>query len=108
MSLSVSSFNPRGWWPTPLAGAVGGYLASLADWPLPWMVGSLLAVIVVRCLANRAFSELPGGRKAGQWLVASGIGLHFTSDVLQQVLSHLPVIVMGAFGTLLLLSLIHI
>ena len=75
MSLSVSSFNPRGWWPTPLAGAVGGYLASLADWPLPWMVGSLLAVIVVRCLANRAFSELPGGRKAGQWLVASGIGL---------------------------------
>lgn len=107
MSLSVSSFNPRGWWPTPLAGAVGGYLASLADWPLPWMVGSLLAVIVVRCLANRAFSELPGGRKAGQWLVASGIGLHFTSDVLQQVLSHLPVIVMGAFGTLLL-SLIGI
>lgn len=98
---------PRDLWVTPLAGAVGGYLASLAGWPLPWMVGSLLAVIVVRCLTNRAFSELPGGRKAGQWLVASGIGLHFTSDVLEQVLSHLPVIVMGAFGTLLL-SLIGI
>ncbi len=98
---------PRDLWVTPLTGAVGGYLASLAGWPLPWMVGSLLAVIVVRCLTNRAFSELPGGRKAGQWLVASGIGLHFTSDVLEQVLSHLPVIVMGAFGTLLL-SLIGI
>ncbi|VXB70804.1 AbrB family transcriptional regulator [Pseudomonas sp. 8O] len=98
---------PRDLWVTPLAGVVGGYLASLAGWPLPWMVGSLLAVIVVRCLTNRAFSELPGGRKAGQWLVASGIGLHFTSDVLEQVLSHLPVIVMGAFGTLLL-SLIGI
>ncbi len=98
---------PRDLWVTPLAGVVGGYLASLAGWPLPWMVGSLLAVIVVRCLATRAFSELPGGRKAGQWLVASGIGLHFTSDVLEQVLSHLPVIVMGAFGTLLL-SLIGI
>lgn len=98
---------PRDLWVTPLAGVVGGYLASLAGWPLPWMVGSLLAVIAVRCLANRAFSELPGGRKTGQWLVASGIGLHFTSDVLQQVLSHLPVIVMGAFGTLLL-SLIGI
>ena len=107
MRLSISSFNPRGWWPTPLAGALGGYLASLADWPLPWMVGSLLAVIVIRCLANRAFSELPGGRKAGQWLVASGIGLHFTSEVLQQVLSHLPVIIMGAIGTLML-SLIGI
>ncbi|PKM32985.1 MAG: hypothetical protein CVV08_08940, partial [Gammaproteobacteria bacterium HGW-Gammaproteobacteria-12] len=98
---------PRDLWVTPLAGVVGGYLASLAGWPLPWMVGSLLAVIAVRCLANRAFSELPGGRKAGQWLVASGIGLHFTSEVLEQVLSHLPVIVMGAFGTLLL-SLIGI
>ena len=98
---------PRDLWVTPLAGAVGGYLASLADWPLPWMVGSLLAVIALRCLTNRAFSELPGGRKTGQWLVASGIGLHFTSDVLEQVLSHLPVIVMGAFGTLLL-SLIGI
>ncbi|CDM41481.1 AbrB family transcriptional regulator [Ectopseudomonas oleovorans] len=98
---------PRDLWVTPLAGVVGGYLASLAGWPLPWMVGSLLAVILVRCLANRAFSELPGGRKAGQWLVASGIGLHFTSEVLEQVLSHLPVIVMGAFGTLLL-SLIGI
>ena len=99
---------PRDLWVTPLTGAVGGYLASLAGWPLPWMVGSLLAVIALRCLANRAFTELPGGRKAGQWLVASGIGLHFTSDVLEQVLGHLPVVVMGAFGTLLLLSLIHI
>jgi len=92
---------------TPLAGVIGGYLASLAGWPLPWMVGSLLAVIVLRCLANRAFSELPGGRKAGQWLVASGIGLHFTSELQQQVLSHLPVIIMGAIGTLML-SLIGI
>lgn len=98
---------PRDLWVTPLAGTVGGYMASLAGWPLPWMVGSLLAVIVLRCLANRAFSELPGGRKAGQWLVASGIGLHFTSEVLQQVLSHLPVIIMGAIGTLML-SLIGI
>jgi hypothetical protein len=98
---------PRDLWVTPLTGAVGGYLASLAGWPLPWMVGSLLAVIALRCLSNRAFSELPGGRKAGQWLVASGIGLHFTSEVLEQVVSHLPVVVMGAFGTLLL-SLIGI
>ncbi|WP_296269476.1 AbrB family transcriptional regulator [Pseudomonas sp. UBA6323] len=98
---------PRDLWVTPLAGVVGGYLASLAGWPLPWMVGSLLAVIAVRCLTDRPFSELPGGRKAGQWLVASGIGLHFTSEVLEQVLSHLPVIIMGAFGTLLL-SLIGI
>ncbi|MFI8747435.1 AbrB family transcriptional regulator [Pseudomonas sp. NPDC077186] len=97
----------RRYWATPLVGLIGGYLASLFGWPLPWMVGSLLAVITLRCLTNRAFSELPGGRKAGQWLVASGIGLHFTSEVLAQVVSHLPIIVGGACVTLLL-SLIGI
>lgn len=37
------------WWLTPLFGAVGGYLASLIGWPLPWIIGSLLAAIAVRC-----------------------------------------------------------
>ena len=40
------------WWLTPLAGAAGGALASLIGWPLPWMVGSLLAVILLRCLGG--------------------------------------------------------
>lgn len=101
MSLSIASFNPRGWWPTPLAGALGGYLASLADWPLPWMVGSLLAVILLRCITDRPFSEVPGGRRVGQWLIASGIGLHFTSEVLEQVLTHWWVILIGALCPLL-------
>src|SRR5690606_268964 len=38
----------------------------------------------------------------GQWIVASAIGLHFTSEVMQQVLAHLGVILAGAVGTLLL------
>lgn len=95
------------WWPTPLVGALGGYLASLAGWPLPWMVGSLLAVILLRCLSNRPFGELPGGRRVGQWLIASGIGLHFTSGVWEQVLGHLWMIFIGALCPLLL-SLIGI
>ncbi len=89
------------WWATPLIGAVGGWLASLANWPLPWMVGSLLAVIAVRC-SGWLVSEMPRGRQAGQWIVASAIGLHFTGEVMQQVLAHLGVIFAGAVGTLLL------
>lgn len=89
------------WWATPLIGAVGGWLASLANWPLPWMVGSLLAVIAVRC-SGWLVSEMPRGRQAGQWIVASAIGLHFTGEVMQQVLAHLGVILAGAIGTLLL------
>jgi len=63
-----------GWWATPLVGALGGWLASLANWPLPWMVGSLLAVIAVRC-SGWLVKEVPHGRQAGQWLIASAIGL---------------------------------
>ena len=93
-------------WATPLVGAVGGYLASLSDWPLPWMVGSLLAVMAVRCAGGR-LGELPGGRQAGQLLVASAIGLHFTGEVLHQVFEHVGVILAGA-GLTLLSSLIGI
>lgn len=94
------------WWATPLIGALGGWLASLANWPLPWMVGSLLGVIAIRCSGWRV-TEMPRGRQAGQWIVASAIGLHFTSEVMQQVLAHFGVILAGAFGTLAL-SLIGI
>lgn len=94
------------WWLTPLFGAVGGYLASLIGWPLPWIIGSLLAVIAVRC-GGCMLQEVPHGRATGQWLIASAIGLHFTHEVMQQVLQHLGAILAGALGTLLL-SLIGI
>jgi hypothetical protein len=89
------------WWATPLIGAFGGWLASLANWPLPWMVGSLLAVIAVRC-SGWLVSEVPRGRQVGQWIVASAIGLHFTGQVMREVLAHFGVILAGAVGTLLL------
>ena len=94
------------WWATPLAGLAGGYLASLIGWPLPWIIGSLLAVIAARC-SGWLITEVPGGRKTGQWLVSSAIGLHFTSEVLSQLSSHFAVVLAGAFITLLL-SLIGI
>ncbi|MDM8350423.1 AbrB family transcriptional regulator [Pseudomonas sp. sp1636] len=96
----------RSWWLTPPIGLAGGYLASLIGWPLPWIIGSLLAVIAARC-SGWLVTELPGGRQTGQWLVASGLGLHFTGAVMAQVLSHFPLILAGALGTLLL-SLIGI
>lgn len=96
----------RFWWATPLIGLIGGYLASLIGWPLPWIIGPLLAVILVRC-SGWHIREVPGGRKTGQWIVASAIGLHFTSEVMSQLLAHFPIILAGAIGTLLL-SLIGI
>ncbi|WP_370453053.1 AbrB family transcriptional regulator [Aquipseudomonas alcaligenes] len=87
------------WWLTPLAGAAGGTLASLIGWPLPWMVGSLLAVILLRCLGGLDLREVPGARKGGQWLVGTGIGLHFSPAVLEQVLTHGGLLLAGALLT---------
>ena len=89
----------RHWWGTPLVGLVGGFLASQIGWPLPWMVGSLLAIILVRCLTPWQLAEIPGGRKCGQWIVGIGIGLHFTPVVMEQVLAHFGLIFIGALLT---------
>jgi hypothetical protein len=89
----------KSWWGTPLVGLLGGYLASQIGWPLPWMVGSLLAIILVRCLTPWQLTEIPGGRKCGQWIVGIGIGLHFTPVVMEQVLSHFGLIFFGALVT---------
>lgn len=87
------------WYATPFVGLAGGWLASIAGWPLPWMIGALLAVILVRCLSPWQLKEIPHGRKAGQWVVGIGIGLHFTPTLMEQVLSHLGPIVLGALIT---------
>jgi membrane AbrB-like protein len=87
------------YWITPLAGAAGGYLANLIGWPLPWIIGSLLAVICLRCCAV-PIQEIPGGRSLGQLLVATGIGLHFTGEVLAQIWDNLGIIIGGVCLTL--------
>ncbi len=87
------------WWSTPLAGLAGGFVASQIGWPLPWMVGSLLAIILVRCLTPWQLKEIPSGRKFGQWVIGTGIGLHFTPLVLEQVASHFGLIFFGALLT---------
>ncbi|MBA6117630.1 AbrB family transcriptional regulator [Pseudomonas putida] len=88
-------------WATGLVGLAGGYLASWVGWPLPWMVGSLLAIILVRCLTPWQLSEIPNGRKCGQCIIGLGIGLHFTPAVIEQVASHFVLIFCAALFTTL-------
>ncbi len=84
---------------TPLVGAIGGAIAMAAHWPLPWMIGSLVAVILVRCFFSWQLQALPGGRKVGQWVIGIGIGLHFTPNVVEQIFSNLAPIAIGAVVT---------
>lgn len=89
------------WWATPLVGITGALLATAANWPLPWIIGSMLAVIIVRC-SGWTIAEIPNGRKSGQWLIATSIGLHFTQAVIHEIVRHFPLMLAAAFTTLLL------
>lgn len=84
---------------TGLVGLAGGFAASKVGWPLPWMIGSLLAIILVRCLTPWQLPEIPNGRKCGQWVIGIGIGLHFTPAVIEQVASHFVLIFFSAVFT---------
>ncbi|TWI58771.1 hypothetical protein IQ22_00483 [Pseudomonas duriflava] len=92
----LSSFHT--WWLTPIAGALGGYLAYLAHWPLPWMIGSLLGVVFIRC-CGWLTQEVPHSRKGGQWIIATGIGLHFNQAIMAEIGEHVLVIVLGTVLT---------
>lgn len=89
------------WLPTLLFGALGGGLASLIGWPLPWVIGSLAMVILVRCCGWQV-PEIPHGRKGGQLIVAIAIGCHFTRDVMYQVFGNLGIVAVAIVLTLLL------
>lgn len=49
------------WLITLIIGALGASLASWAGWPLPWVIGSLLAVLITRCTGGPV-PEIPHGR----------------------------------------------
>lgn len=87
------------WWMTPLAGALGGYLAQLIGWPLPWMIGALFGVMAVRCLGYLT-EAVPYGLRLGQLIIATGIGLHFNQAVLAEVLQDFNLVLLGAVLTL--------
>jgi membrane AbrB-like protein len=89
------------WLITLIVGALGGSLASWAGWPLPWVIGALVAVLLTRC-AGGLVPEIPYGRQAGQVIVAVAIGCHFTLPVMQQVAAHLGLIVLAVLLTLVL------
>lgn len=61
----------------------------------------MLAVILVRCVGWLVV-EVPHGRRTGQWLIATSIGLHLTQSMVAQIAGHFPLMVVAALLTLVL------
>lgn len=81
------------------AGAAGGALCAWIGTPLPWMIGSLLAMAAAQ-LAGARFAPPPAGREAGQLVISIALGLHFTVPVVREVSTYWPWFVFLGFAAI--------
>jgi membrane AbrB-like protein len=92
----------RRWpWLGLLACAAGGALCALVNTPLPWMIGSLTTMAVLR------FSGVPvtaprGCRATGQVVIGTALGIYFTPMVGREVLGHWEIVLATALFSMVL------
>ena len=82
-------------------GALGGALFAFLHLPLPWMIGSMVAVAGARLLGLPAEASR-SARNAGFVVVAMALGLYFTPAASGVLLANLPLLVGAALSTLAL------
>jgi uncharacterized protein len=81
---------------TLTAGIAGGFAASHARLPLPWLLGSLFTIMALS-LAGAPVRLIPWGRPAGTLVVGASTGLQFTAGVIAKLVTLLPLIIAAAF-----------
>jgi membrane AbrB-like protein len=74
---------------------LAGWGAAVANLPLPWMLGPLFSIAILR-VAGLPLRALPGGRQGGQWAIGTALGLYFTPTVLDELGRHAAVILLMA------------
>ena len=84
----------------PLA-LLGGLLWRWLQWPLPWMIGPLIACAV--CNSFGAGLRAPAlARNIGQWVIGTALGTYFTVAAITELLAMgLPLLVSLAYTLLL-------
>lgn len=95
--------------PALLLATLAGGLAQQSGVPLPWMIGPLFSIAILR-MAGARLEDPPGGRQLGQWAIGTALGLYFTPEVLGQlsrngliiVLLAASAVAVGLLGALLL------
>lgn len=103
--MPTSRLRQAAWIAAALAIAgLAGWAAAAAPLPLPWMLGPLFSIAILR-IAGLPLLALPGGRQAGQWAIGTALGLYFTPAVLHALARHTPAILLMA-GSAVLFGLI--
>jgi hypothetical protein len=98
MSLR-DDLKSRAAWARGLAGlAIGiaaGWLCARIGTPIPWMLGPLFTLAVLR-VAGVGVTAPPGARYGGQWIIGTSLGLYFTPQVMREVVGWWPLFAAGA------------
>ncbi len=76
-------------------GAAAGYACSLLHTPIPWMLGPLVTIAVLRVLRVPVDAP-PGARQIGQWVIGTSLGLYFSPQVVRDVAGWWPLLLAGA------------
>jgi membrane AbrB-like protein len=79
--------------------AAGGALFAWLHTPLPWMIGSLVTMAILR-MSGAPVEAVPGGRNTGQLVVGTSLGLYFTATVMHEVASFWPWFVFLGFAAI--------
>src|SRR5574343_1698376 len=96
MTAPSTHLKTAGWTLAALGIALlAGLAAASAHLPLPWMLGPLFSIAILR-VAELPLRALPGGRQAGQWAIGTALGLYFTPAVLGELGRHTPAILLMA------------
>ncbi|MFG6495110.1 AbrB family transcriptional regulator [Fictibacillus sp. UD] len=85
---------------TLISASIGGLIFTIMNWPIPWLLGSMTAVLLVNQLSWTKLYWPIVLRNTGLIIVGYSIGLTFTKHTLQLMISQLPSM---AFMTILLL-----
>ena len=76
-------------------GAIAGWICSGLHTPIPWMLGPLATIAVLR-VAGMELTVLPGSRQLGQWVIGTSLALYFTPQVVREVAGLWPLLAAGA------------
>ena len=89
----------RKWLSGLAVSAAGGAICAAIGTPLPWMIGSLLAMAVCN-FSGASLSAPRFSRECGQFVIAMTLGLYFTPAVFALVLTHWGVLVAASAGAI--------
>jgi membrane AbrB-like protein len=87
--------------------ALAGYAAQLAHVPLAWILGPLITTAVAAMTGFVVFAPL-AGRRLGQVLVGTSIGLNITAPVLLLMVTWLPVMVLTSLVGITLAAVVSV